>query len=244
MKSHFPNLLTLCNLFCGCCALVFLFHGDPRGAAWFTLGSFLCDYADGMVARALDVQSPIGRELDSLADVVSFGVVPSTMLYHLLKMSNCAPGGIFSGLPYFSICISALPAFVLAAFAAYRLAKFNVDTRQKAYFLGLSTPACTLFVMGITLTATNDLFGLRDSIQSPVLLYVLIPLLSGLMVGEIPMFGLKTKDFSLKNNRLNLLFLVMFGLLVFLLKELALTAVIVLYIAVSILFKSRVIAPN
>jgi CDP-diacylglycerol---serine O-phosphatidyltransferase len=241
MRSQLPNILTLSNLICGCCALVFLLHGDPETAAWFTLGSFICDYGDGMLARALCVQSPLGKELDSLADVVSFGVVPAAMIYHLLKMATCAPGGILGALPYFSVCHAALPAFGLAAFAAYRLAKFNIDTRQKQYFLGLSTPACTLFVLGLTLTALHNRFGLRDTIQTPALLYALIPLLSALMVSEIPMFGLKIKGKSLQDNTPNLLFLALFVALAFFLRELALSAIIALYIALSIAFRSKVV---
>lgn len=242
MREQAPNVLTLSNLFCGCCALAYIFTGDPETAAWFTLGSFVCDYADGMLARAMGVQSPLGKELDSLADVVSFGVVPAAYLYFLLTRSICASGGLLSNLPYFSVCKAALPAFILAGFAAYRLGKFNLDTRQGNYFLGLSTPACTVFILGLTLGAVNDRFGLQEEIQRPVFLYALVPALAALMVSEIPMFGLKFKGLQAGSNVILLLFLALFVGLILFLKELALSAIVLIYILFSIIFKSKVTA--
>jgi len=244
MRQHIPNFLTLSNLFCGCCAILYILDGNQTIAALFTLGSFIFDYLDGMVARALKVSSPLGKELDSLADVVSFGVVPSTMLYMMLRQSSGSdgwvaypPAGI---LP--SVCIAALPAFVLAMFSALRLAKFNLDTRQGNYFIGLSTPACTVFVLGLALAVQNDHFGMRQILANPWLLYGLVALLSWLLVSEIPMFGMKIKRFHWESNRLNLLFVVLFGVLIFFLKELALSAIIVCYFFASLLFRKQVVA--
>lgn len=238
--KQIPNALTLANLFCGCCALLCTFHWQPETAAWFTAGSFFFDYLDGMAARALKVSSPIGKELDSLADVISFGAVPGTMLYHLLDKQP-AISAVFG--EHF-INVAALPAFVLSAFSAYRLAKFNLDTRQATYFIGLSTPACTVLVLGLTLAAHHDRFGLEDTIRNPWFLYGLTGLLSWLLVSEIPMFGMKIKKFDWKSNAINLAFLVLFAVLVFFLKELALTAIIVCYMVASIAMKNKILKTN
>ena len=233
-----PNALTLANLFCGCCALLYTFYWQPEIAAWFTAGCFLFDYLDGMAARALKVTSPLGKELDSLADVVSFGVVPGAMLYRLLSgdVSITAAFG-----PSF-VEVSALPAFILSAFAAFRLGKFNLDTRQGNYFLGLSTPACTVFVLGLALTAHYDRFGLKAVVENQWFLYALIPVLSLLLISEIPMFGMKIKRFDWKSNVFNLAFLALFAGLVFFLKELALSVIIVFYIVLSVIFKHKIVA--
>jgi CDP-diacylglycerol---serine O-phosphatidyltransferase len=235
---HLPNFITLCNLFFGCCALLFTLNGAHAEAAWCTGGSFLCDYADGMIARALRVSSPLGKELDSLADVVSFGVVPGAMLYMLLKYSVCADGAALSS----GVCFQALPAFVLSMFSALRLGKFNLDTRQTTYFIGLSTPACTVLVLGLVLAADADRFGIRTFALNPLLLYALTGALSALLVSEIPMFGMKIKKFDLRSNVFNLAFLGLFVIGLFFLKELALVFIILLYIALSLVLKKNVIS--
>lgn len=245
MRQHIPNLLTLSNLFCGCCAILYILHGEQGKAAFFTLGSFFFDYLDGMVARALKVSSPLGKELDSLADVVSFGVVPAAMLYMMVTRGTCAHLGRWMTAPpemLGYVCAAALPAFVLAMFAALRLAKFNLDTRQGDYFIGLSTPACTVFVLGLALAVENDHFEVRQMLAHPWLLYGLIAVLSWLLVSEIPMFGMKIKRFDWPSNQLNLAFVGLFVLLVFFLRELALSAIIVCYLLASLLFRKKVVA--
>ncbi len=240
LMRHLPNLLTLTNLFCGCCALLYTLYLDPVTAAWFTLASFICDYADGMAARALGVSSPLGKELDSLADVVSFGVVPGAMLYQLLVSvtNNSTVEG-----PVHHVVTAALPAFILAAFSGLRLARFNLDTRQTSYFIGLSTPACTVFVLGLTLTVHNNSLGVAAAfIQNTWLLYGLVALLSWLLNAEIPMFGMKVKHFDLRSNAFNLAFAGLFLLLNFLFGVLAFSLIILIYIALSIIFKNKVVA--
>jgi len=236
--KHLPNALTLANLFCGCCALLYTFYWQPEMAAFFTLGSFVFDYLDGMVARALKVSSPLGKELDSLADVVSFGVVPGAMFYVLINNSiTIDPDTNFLKAIYWSACLG----FVLSMFSALRLGKFNLDTRQANYFIGLSTPACTVFVMGLRLTAHHDLFGLADVIYNQWFLYSLIAVLCWLLVSEIPMFGMKIKRFDWKSNVFNLAFLALFAVFVIFLKELALSAIIVCYIVLSVLFRNKIV---
>jgi CDP-diacylglycerol--serine O-phosphatidyltransferase len=238
MRQHIPNFLTLSNLFCGCCALLFTLNGMMVNAAWFVLGCFICDYADGMTARALGVSSPLGKQLDSLADVVSFGVVPGAMLYRILcnHFAGCEAEGTISG-----VMPAAFPAFVLSMFAAMRLGKFNIDTRQTKYFIGLSTPACTVFVLGLALCAHHNRFGLREVVENRWLLYGLIAMLSWLMNSEIPMFGMKIRSFDWKSNAFTLVFLAVFTALVFFLKELAFSAVIVFYVLSSVLLKNKVL---
>jgi CDP-diacylglycerol---serine O-phosphatidyltransferase len=233
MTQYLPNFITLCNLFSGCCALLFTLHGDPVTAAWCTGACFLFDYLDGMLARMLQVSSPLGKQLDSLADMVSFGAVPATMMYMLLGKSIC-------GADATEVCTAALPAFVLAMFSGLRLGKFNLDTRQTTYFIGLSTPACTVFVMGITLGIHQDIFGMQSLLAFPWLWYALTAVFSLLLVSEIPMFGMKIKRFDWESNRFNLAFLALFLLLLYFLQVLAFSVIIILYILLSILFKQRI----
>ncbi|HNE28726.1 MAG TPA: CDP-alcohol phosphatidyltransferase family protein [Saprospiraceae bacterium] len=253
MRSQIPNLITLGNLFCGCCALLWVLAGRPDIALWFTLGCFACDTADGLVARALKVSSPIGVQLDSLADAVSFGVVPGALLYRLLAPLPGSMGFTFypplSALPEasgqpgaFMFSWAAIPAFILTMAAAYRLAKFNVDTRQTSYFLGLSTPACTVFVVGMALTAFHNRFGAGEwLLANSWAVYLFTGLLSWLMVTEIPLAGMKIKGFGWRGNEALILILLLFLVLLFLIKELAFCAIIVVYIAYSVFNKKAVI---
>lgn len=238
MRRQIPNLVTLANLFCGCCALLWVLAGRPDVALWFTLGSFAADTADGLVARALGVSSPLGIQLDSLADVVSFGVVPGAMLYALIA------GALAYGMPGVStnaVCPGALPAFILSLAAAYRLGKFNVDTRQTTYFLGLSTPACTVFVVGLALSAFHDRFGIGVWLGNNTwALYALTGLLSWLMVSEIPLDGMKIKRFGWRGNEALISILLLFLALLFLIKEAAFCAIIMVYIAYSLFNRKKI----
>lgn len=227
---------------------MFTLNDEPVIAAWFILGCFIFDYGDGMTARALGITSPLGKQLDSLADVISFGVVPAAMLHQMLvaggvcrEMDHVPDGFLPAGWSYHT-CFAALPAFVLAMFAAMRLGKFNIDTRQSKYFIGLSTPACTVFVLGLALAAAHNRFALKETIENQWLIYGLIALLSWLMNSEIPMFGMKIKAFDLRSNAFSLVFLAVFLALVIFLKELALSAVIVFYVMSSIVLKNKILA--
>jgi len=200
----------------------------------------------------LRVASPIGRELDSLADVVSFGVAPGVMLYGLLASVFCPefpgffpwmagpaaegqPGGL-------AICPAALPAFLLSMFSAYRLAKFNLDTRQKHYFMGLSTPGCTVFVLGLMLAAHNNQFGLGSLLLAyPWVLYILTVLFSFLLVSDIPMFALKFRSLRLRENKMPSLFLALSLAALILLKGLGLSLVILFYIVLSVISKNKIL---
>lgn len=236
---NLPNFLTMCNLFLGCCALVFIDGLLLDLAAVCTVGCFVCDYLDGMLARALKINSPIGKELDSLADVVSFGVVPGLIFYKIYGQSAAC----MHNNTYVFICPFQFLGFVLSAFSALRLAKFNLDTRQANYFIGLSTPACTLLVMGLGLSWQQDLFSLKDLFRmQPYFLLAAEAVLCWLLISEIPMFGMKLKGFDLKSI-LPLLVSVVLGVVLFyFLGVLALCVLVVIYILASLVFRQKIVA--
>ena len=199
IKKHIPNTITCCNLVSGCVAINYAFLGLPKMALlWIIIGAVF-DFFDGMTARLLGVSSPIGKELDSLADVVTFGVAPSTILFWQLGVLDYPAmlEPLRPVLPFF--------AFVMAAFSALRLAKFNLDERQSTSFIGLPTPANALF-WGSLVIASPSL--LVDGGGSVVVFMVLILLSSYLLVCELPMFALKFKHWGFKGNEVKYLFVV------------------------------------
>ncbi len=224
MKQSIPNILTLTNAFAGCVALVFIFQQDWTNALiWLTIG-FIADFLDGGVARALGVSSELGKELDSLADMISFGVVPGAIMYQLLQKHLIAAHWneylAFSG-------------FLIAVFACLRLARFNLDTRQTDSFIGLPTPACTFFVIGLLLIDWQQLIGVK-LVAQPFVLLGLCLLLSWLMVSSIPLFSLKFKHFRWQGNQIRFLFLGLSIILILGVKTAALVPIIGLYILMSL----------
>lgn len=225
MKRHLPNAVTCLNLLCGCLALTNIFAGRLEIGAWFVAAAAAADFADGLLARALRVSSAIGKDLDSLADMVSFGVVPGAIFFELLTRSGGA-GGLPAWLPYFG--------FAVSIFSALRLAKFNNDTRQTTSFIGLPTPACTLVVASLPLILAYDQFGIAPIILNPWLLLGLTALLSGLLVAELPLFALKFKTFRWADNRRRFLFLLLAAGLLLVLKATAVPLVVLLYVLLSV----------
>ena len=178
MKKHIPNLLTCGNLLAGSLAVVFtLYHHRADVAMALIVLAAVFDFFGGLVARALGVSSPIGKDLDSLADVVSFGLAPATLVWYTLQGL-----GITSVWSY--------GVFLLVAFAALRLAKFNNDTRQSTSFLGLPVPSNALFFLGYTSSLPMVVF-LLGPVGALVVTLVLTLLFGGLMLGELPMFSFK-----------------------------------------------------
>jgi CDP-diacylglycerol---serine O-phosphatidyltransferase len=198
-----PNIITLFNAIFGCLAFLSILSAQTAWLPWLLGLSLLADFGDGLAARLLKQSSPIGKELDSLADVISFGAVPGAIFYLLL----CKTLGI-EGLD-FENPETYLPAlgFVITAFSALRLAKFNTDTRQTENFIGLNTPANTIFALGLLLTVENDNFGLATYLLNPAFLIVLIFLLSYLLISEIPIFSFKFKKLAWKGNEVRIVFL-------------------------------------
>ena len=199
MKKHIPNSITCCNLISGCIATGFAFAGNIKVALLLIIIGAVFDFFDGMFARLLNVSSPIGKELDSLADVITFGLAPSTIIFSQLH--------VMSYPTYLEPLRDYLPyvAFIMAAFSALRLAKFNLDERQALGFIGLPTPANALFWGSL-------LVGVGEKLEThPWALYFLLAgilISSWLLVSEVPMFALKFKHWSFKGNEVKYLFLI------------------------------------
>ncbi len=199
IKRHIPNAITCCNLFSGCVAVTMAFQGLFEWALAFIVLGAVFDFFDGMAARLLNVSSPMGVEMDSLADDVTFGFAPAAMVYVYMK-SLLYPlflEPVVEYLPYL--------AFLIAVFSAVRLAKFNIDKRQSVSFIGLPTPANALFWASLVVGAGH---WLGNEIHSGWIIMIgLIFLSSYLMVSEIPMFSLKFKSLSWRRNKVRYIFL-------------------------------------
>lgn len=227
---NIPNAVTCCNLISGCIATLHAFYGDQDIALLFIVIGAVFDFFDGMTARLLHVSSPIGKELDSLADVVTFGVAPSTMVFTLLTQSDYLLDS-----PLLILVIPFL-AFVMAAFSAFRLAKFNLDERQTTSFIGLPTPANALF-WGSLIAGAGDKIVFFHYAQ-PVII-ALIAVSCWLLVSEIPMFALKFKQWGWRGNEVKYLFLitciplaVVFGIAAF-------AIIIAWYVILSVLISKK-----
>lgn len=218
MVRHLPNFLTCCNLLCGCLGIVFLLEERAVPAAYFVWASCVFDFFDGFAARLLKVSSPIGKELDSLADVVSFGVLPAMVMYKLIGDHSA-----HQVLPYIG--------FSIAAFAALRLAIFNIDETQSDSFKGLNTPATTLFITSLPMLP--DAVG--KWLFQDWLLTAMTLVLSLLMVSRIEIFALKFKNFSWADNQIRFTFLVLAVLLLILLQVSAIPLIILLYVGMSLI---------
>ena len=211
MKKQIPNIITCCNLISGCVATTMAFNGNIKWAvAWMIIGAVF-DFFDGMTARLLHVSSPIGKELDSLADDVTFGVAPSTIAFWLL--------GVIEYPSFLESLRGIIPyaAFIMAAFSALRLAKFNLDTRQTTSFIGLPTPANALFWGSLVLGCES---WFESGKWGVLVLLLLLAVSCYLLICELPMFALKFKQWGWKGNEVKYVFaatslvlLVIFGLL-------------------------------
>ena len=232
MKKHIPNTITCCNLMSGCIATYWAFQGEYPLALLFIVIGAVFDFFDGMSARLLHVSSPIGKELDSLADDITFGFAPSAILFRFLDEQLSAPvmdaGWLTSGalVPYL--------AFVMAAFSALRLAKFNLDERQSMGFIGLPTPANALFWGALVAGSEHQLASLP---LCPWLLLAGMLVSCYLLVSEIPMFALKFKTWGWKGNEVKYLFLLTCIPLLALLGPTGLAAIIAWYVALSVVNK-------
>ncbi|HDP55064.1 MAG TPA: CDP-diacylglycerol--serine O-phosphatidyltransferase [Bacteroidetes bacterium] len=188
--KYIPNTLTLANLFLGCLSIVSSFEGNLLLAGYFILFAAVFDFLDGFSARLLKAYSPLGKELDSLSDLVSFGVAPSVIVFHLLKsaLGLSVSQGFTEG-----NAILAMP-FLIAVFSALRLAIFNIDTRQTTSFIGLPTPANAIFIVGLVLGQNSSFSHFFEVLTaSSTALVVMVIILSALLVSPIPMFSLKVK---------------------------------------------------
>ena len=253
MLKQIPNIFTLLNLICGCIAIVYTMQNgitiqyDAEGAQFIDLSEKLwmaslfigiaavVDFLDGFVARLFNASSEMGKQLDSLADVVSFGVAPSMIIYQFLRMSFASnEGGIDTSI------FLLVPAFIIAASGAYRLARFNLDTTRQYGFKGVPIPAAGLLIASLPLIYWNStnatIIGL---VTNKLFLYALILIVSGLMVSKLPLMALKFKNLSVKDN-LSKFILIIFSLVAAVIfKWLAVPIIFIGYIILSLAFKNK-----
>ncbi len=231
MKKIIPNAITCLNLFTGCVAIFAAFQDSLAFAALLVYVAAIFDFLDGMVARLLHAYSEIGKQLDSLADMVSFGVLPGVIMFKLMqkaiRSSDSASLLTMELFPFF--------AFIMIIFSALRLAKFNIDSRQTSSFIGVPTPANTLLISSLPLILDNDLFNLHDFILNPITLSILTVVMSLLLVAEIPLFALKFKNLTWQDNSVRFIFILIALPLLFLLKFAAIPIIILVYIILSLL---------
>lgn len=236
MIKHIPNSITCCNLLSGCISIVLMCNGYAVAAGAMIFIAALFDFFDGFAARLLKAYSPLGAQLDSLSDVVSFGVAPSFIVYHYLSqqpISNSLSVEIadFNIIPF--------AAFFLAVSAELRLAKFNIDDRQTSSFIGLPTPAMGLFVASLPFALQNDSLAFMGGLMTnPYFLFAVIIVFSFLMVSEIPFFSLKIKNLKFKEN-IHIYILAMFAVVAFIfLQFAAIPFVMLFYIVEAIIIKN------
>ena len=259
IKKHIPNFLTCCNLLCGCIGILLVSQMQLTVAAYFIFLACVFDFFDGFAARALKVSSPIGKDLDSLADMVTFGVLPGFIMFQLM-------GGFY----YIGIYVDSVEmipdfvdnelswrlfgssiALIIPIFSALRLAKFNNDDRQSDKFIGLPTPANALFIASLGMLIENN--KLLDSFIHPIvdntpnsLFFIFIPLtilLSYLLVAELPLIALKFKNFSWLDNKMRYLLIISSIILLIILNIAAIPIIIILYIILS-LIENKLMSPK
>lgn len=219
-----PNLMTCGNLLCGCLGIVFSFRGDLLLSGGLIFAAVVLDFLDGFVARLLNQSSPLGKELDSLADVVTFGVLPSMIIFQYLERTTTT-------IDVGSLLIS-FSAFILTIFSALRLAKFNIDTRQSDSFIGVPTPANAILVASLPfILRTHPEYESFIVNQSVLVTYTVV--MSFFLVMEVPLLAFKFKTFGWKENQIKYIFLVLSVLLLFLLKFAAVPLIVGLYILLS-----------
>lgn len=218
MKKHIPNIITCLNLFSGCVGILMVLKGDYQTAFCCVVASGIFDFFDGLVARLLHVKSLIGKELDSLADVISFGLQPAMLMYMMLKdvTSN-------EYLPYFG--------FLIAVFSALRLAKFNIDERQTSDFIGVNTPMNTFFIFSLPFIGEQY----PEIIYSVYGLVAITVVTSLLLVSELKLFSMKLSSLAWAVNKYKYIFLLVSLVLLIAFKLVAIPVILVLYIVFSYL---------
>jgi CDP-diacylglycerol--serine O-phosphatidyltransferase len=243
MKKQIPNFVTLLNLFSGCIAVLFAVNNQFIAAAAFVALGIFFDFFDGLLARKLKVQSALGIQLDSLADMVTSGLVPGIIMFKLLVLASDSSALISFSNDWnsamhwqeFQFAPIALIGFFITMASAYRLAKFNIDEDQQAYFKGLPTPANTLLIVSLPLIMEfqdNDL--INAIILNPWFLIVLTFVSSYLLVSNTKLFALKFKDWSFKNNAIRYVFIILCVVLLTVLQFAAIPVIILVYILLSL----------
>lgn len=244
---NLPNFFTAANLISGCVAIILAFAGRIDLAPFAIFAGALFDFFDGFIARKMNIQGEMGKQMDSLADMVTFGVAPGMIIFIMLISLGGAPDEYLSLGQWVDRLIEGetsnyypFAALTIPFFSVFRLAKFNLDTRQTESFIGLPTPANTLFFMSFPLVAV---YGGRDSeimntvsdfMFHPIAICVVIIAMSLLLVSEIPLFSLKFKSFGIKGNEIRYSFLLISLIFIIVFKAWALALIVFLYIVLSI----------
>ena len=224
IKKNIPNAITCGNLFCGCVGIAFAFQHQLLYAAFALFAGAAFDFFDGLAARLLKVSSEIGKQLDSLADVVSFGVLPGAIIFELLANVLNAQNTLWS-----------FAAFLIPVFSAIRLAKFNIDERQDESFIGLPTPASGILAASFPLALWQGNELLIPIIINPLFLLGYIVVICALLVAELPLMSLKFKDLSIGHNFYRYLLIALSVIMIVIFKFAAFPVVILIYIGLSII---------
>jgi CDP-diacylglycerol--serine O-phosphatidyltransferase len=225
MLKHLPNAITSGNLLCGCLGIIECFAGNLKTATIYILVAAILDFFDGFVARAVKANSAMGKELDSLADCVSFGALPGFILYQLMLQSqNLQTVGTWA----------AYSALLIPVFSALRLAKFNIDTRQSDSFIGVPTPADAMLIASFPWLIAQETF-LMPFLTNIYVLAAVAVIMSYLMIAELPLIALKFKDFSWKNNVYTYLLVISSVILLAILQVSAIPIILVIYVALSVI---------
>lgn len=245
MKNQIPNSITILSLVLACLAIILTFEGQLAIAAYLLIGSCICDFFDGFTARALKVNNPIGKEIDSLVDMIAFGVAPAMLMYQVTKIAQeTQQVQLLIDFPWLHYIV-----FVIPAFSAIRLAKFNVDTRQTNSFIGLAVPTHAAFYIFCTLLFVypdlpkiiNVNNFVNPVISSPIIMLLFCILFSIMLVAEVPMFSFKFKNMKWKNNSLPFTFIILWFVMLIFMNIVAMPVIVIFYIVWSIIlnFKNK-----
>ena len=221
--NFLPNFVTLSSLFCGCLGIVWTLIGDPQTGAYMIWVCAVLDLLDGLVARALKVTSELGKQLDSLADLVAFGLLPATIIFSLSLPHLDSPW------PYM--------AFFITVFSAIRLGRFNLDPDQSVNFKGLPTPANAILISSFPAIMYQNLEILRPGLENPIYWFLIVALLSYLLVSNISLFGFKFQDLSWSNNKFRFLFIGLSAVLGILLGISGIPLIVTMYVVMSLIWQ-------
>ncbi len=242
IKRNIPNIITLANLFCGLCAILFVFEGYLSLAAILIFCSICFDFLDGLIAQLMNISSEFGKQLDSLADIVSFGVAPGLMLFQLIYFKTT--NKFFQSEISDSSIFPAIIALLIPIFSAIRLANFNIDNKQTTSFIGLPTPVLAMFIAAIPLSIHSTIPHIAQHLNLLIIfsdlkfLISIALILPFLLVVKIPLFSLKINEKERLASKLNIFRIILMlvsGILFFLFQFVAIPFIIILYLFLSIL---------
>jgi CDP-diacylglycerol--serine O-phosphatidyltransferase len=234
IKNHIPNMLTLTNMLAGILSIYMAMNGDLVTASYLIFIAAVFDFLDGFTARLLNAYSDLGAQLDSLADLVSFGLAPGFILFNMINISHGQPGNTASGMTFIPFL-----AFIIPLFAALRLAKFNIDDKQQTSFLGIPTPAVAILIASYPLIKSylyHDRGLYYMIITNTYFLTVTAFAMSFLMIVPLPMFAFKFKNYGWKDNKVKYVFLALSILLIIIFKSVAIPVIIAIYLLLSLVF--------